>query len=351
MTASVSPTRTPAPATLSGGYESGTGNYIFTGTGTPGDTVVVTVNGGQVGGSATVQPDGSWSLPVSVTLNPGDVVQAHSGSASGPSTGSSSVQTGAGGPATPILGAVDPGATVLTFNGTAGETVTIVGPGGQVLGSTVVGSTGPSAIVLNTPVSTGPLSIVSNGHVDGSITVSGSAGSPPSILQGAVLTEGSTITGTGNSGYTIQVVSSDGQILGTTTVLPDGSFAVPVTGAREGTTIKVLQNGVAVDLAQTAQRLGEAKGFLSRNVFRPGKDAPLDIGFKAQGDEHVTVKIFNLPGETVRLVAEIEVRKGVLYALKWDGRNDDGQTVASGLYVISIYGPQTRILKKVVVLK
>lgn len=343
---------------LSGGYESGSsGSFNFNGTGTPGDTVVLTVNGTPLGSTTVVQPDGTWSITVPAGslpgggLNPGDAVVAHSGSATGPGSTTATVVPASGSPAVAVLSTVDNGATVVTFIGTAGETVSILGPGGEVLGTTVVGTSGPSSIVLNGPVSAGPLSIASNGHVDGTVSDSGISGSAPIIQQGAVLSEGSTVTGSGTPGATIQVVSGDGVLLGSTTVQPDGSFAVDVTGARDGSSIKVLQNGVAVDLSQTVQHLGTAKAFLSRNVFRPGKDSPLSIGFKGQADERVTVKIFNLSGETVRLVATIEVRSGVLYALKWSGENDDGETVASGLYIVSVYGPHTRILKKVVVLK
>jgi hypothetical protein len=195
------------------------------------------------------------------------------------------------------------------------------------------------------------LSIIANGRPEGTVAVSGTAGQPPLVQQGAVLTDGSTITGTGSSGAVIQVVNSDGLVLGSGTVQPDGSFAVPVTGGREGSSIKVLQNGVPVDLAQTAQRLGDNRVFLSQNVFRVLQGGNLDIGFKAVADERITVKVFNLAGEVVRLVAEIEVREGVLYALQWNGQNDFGETVASGVYIVSAYGPNTRILKKVVVLK
>jgi hypothetical protein len=326
---------------------------VFTGSGTPGETVfIVQQPGNTVLGSTTVGAGGGFAVTLPATLGTGDTLSAHSGSAAGPSGGAVTVvpATG-GGPATPILGTVDQGASVLTFNGTAGETVTIVGPGGEVLGSTVVQTTGPSSIVLNGPVGAGPLSIVSNGRNEGSVNVSGTPGQPPVVQQGAVLTDGSTITGSGTVGAVIQVVNSDGLLLGSGTVQPDGSFAVPVSGGREGSSIKVLQNGVPVDLAQTAQRLGENRVFLSQNVFRVLQGGHLDIGFKAVADERITVKIFNLAGETVRLVADMEVRAGVLYALRWNGRNDGDETVAAGVYIVSAYGPNTRILKKVVVLK
>ncbi len=65
----------------------------------------------------------------------------------------------------------------------------------------------------------------------------------------------------------------------------------------------------------------------------------------------MTVKIFNISGEMVRLLTEMDAKAGTAYALSWDGRNAQGQMVGSGVYLVSCKGPQTHILKKVIVLK
>jgi hypothetical protein len=166
-----------------------------------------------------------------------------------------------------------------------------------------------------------------------------------------VLVEGSTLTGTGVPGATVQVVDAQGRVLGSTVVDALGNFSVPVSGAVAGVPVKLVMNGVAVDLYQPALALKSERVFFNTNVFRPERGDRLDIGFKANADERVTVRIFNVAGESVRRVAEMEVKAGVLYALKWDGRNDDGQWGAAGVYIVSVYGPNTRILKKVIILK
>lgn len=353
--ASASPTQTPAPAQIGGVYESGGGSgYVYTGLGTPGDTVYVTINGVQVGGSTVVEPDGSWTLgPVGPAPGTGDVVQAHSGSPTGPSNGFTTV-IAPGGAATAVVTQpnVDGGATVITVSGNPGETVVIVNQStGEVLGSAVVQLNGQVAVALDTPVLPGDaLLVLSNGIQEDTVVI-GAPGQPALVIQGAVLTEGSTLTGTGIPGSTIQVVDDQGRVLGSAIVAPDGSWVLAVSGAVAGVGVKVIQDGVETRLGQPALKLGEEKLFISKNVFRPQQGGSLDLGFKATVDEKVTVKIFNLAGETVRLVAEIEVRAGVLYALRWSGQNDAGETVAAGVYIISVYGPNTRILKKVVVLK
>jgi len=65
----------------------------------------------------------------------------------------------------------------------------------------------------------------------------------------------------------------------------------------------------------------------------------------------MTVKVFNLKGELVKEVADLQVSQGQVCSATWDGRNLGGDIVASGVYIISFYGPATRVTKKVIVLK
>jgi hypothetical protein len=352
--ASASPTQTPAPAQISGVYESGSGTFVFTGTGSPGDVVyIVEQPGSIVIGSGTVAADGSFAVSVTNPgLTAGDTLQAHAGSATGPSLGSASVQASSG--SSPVASSPEAGgATVMTVSGgSPGEIITVIDQTtGQVLGSAPVGANGDAAVILDTPATPGHiLQFLSDGQSIGTVTV-GALGSAPTVTQGAVLVEGSVLTGTGTPGSTLQVVDVQGRVLGSTTVAADGSWSVPVSGAVQGVGVKVIQDGVARDLNQPALALGAEKAFTSTNVFKPLLGGSLDIGVKADADDSITVKIFSVAGETVRVVAALDVKAGILYGLKWDGKNDYGENVAAGLYVISISGGKTHILKKVVVLK
>jgi hypothetical protein len=291
-------------------------------------------------------------IPAMNHVYPGDSVEAHSGSAAGPTGGSQTagpvVPTGITVGPTPVAG----GSTVIGFSGQAGQTVTVINSLGQVLGSGTVPATGPAVVFVTVPLTPGEaLQLVVNGVAGPGLPLVGPAGPPPVVLQGAVLVEGSTLTGTGVPGATVQVVDAQGRVLGSTVVDAFGNFSVPVSGAVAGVPVKLVMNGVAVNLNQPALALKDERVFLNSNIFRPEQGSKLDIGFKANADERVTVRIFNLAGEGVQRVAEMEVKSGILYALKWDGRNDEGQWVAAGVYIVSVYGPNTRILKKVVVLK
>lgn len=330
----------------------GAGTYVFTGTGVPGNTVWVSVNGVSVGGPAVVQPNGTWSLSILTNVNPGDLLTAHSGSPTGPGTG---VLTA--GPAAFSGLSVQPdplagGANFIAVSGTAGQAVTVVDAvTGEILGSGVLPQHGAAAVPLANPAPAGAsLRLVVNG-LQGPLVTVGAPGAPPVLTQGVVLVEGSTLTGRGVPGASIRVIDDDGRDLGSTSVAGDGTWSVVVAGAVEGVGGWVTQNGVALRLGQKAGRLGKRQAFLSENIFRPAQGRPLSIGFKAQADGRVTVKIFNLAGERVRLLQELDVRQGVLYTPHWDGRNDFGEPCAAGVYVVSVQGGGLRSLNKVVLLK
>lgn len=344
--------------TLSGVYEAGAGSVVFTGTGTPGDAIyIVGLPGPSNRGNGVVGANGTFSVAGSTSgMSAGDTVEAHSGSAGGP-VSSLIALVAAGGPlstGSSQTNGTDSGATVITVSGNPGETITIVDTSSSPpteLGSAVVGANGQAAVYLTAPVSAGTnLEILSNGVVESSFTVAATAGSPPVVTQGAVLVEGSVLTGTGVPGDLIQVVDDQGHVLGSGTVAANGTWSVPVSGAVAGAGVKVIQDGVETTVS-SAQALGAETAFTNVNVFKPALGGTLDIGVKALADGPMTVRIFNVAGEAVRQVAFMDVRAGLLYAFKWDGRNEDGETVAAGLYVVSVQGGGVTRLRKVVVLK
>ena len=104
-------------------------------------------------------------------------------------------------------------------------------------------------------------------------------------------------------------------------------------------------------LAFKSGSLGSQSAFISVNVFRPLQGGSLAIGIKAENNDHVTVKIFNLSGQLVRPVQELDISQGQIYSCNWDGKNEQGETVASGIYFVSVHGAHQHSIKKVVVLK
>jgi hypothetical protein len=72
-----------------------------------------------------------------------------------------------------------------------------------------------------------------------------------------------------------------------------------------------------------------------------------EIRYEIPQEEHVTVEVFNLLGQRVRTLVEEDQEAG-WYVVLWDGRDDVGQGVASGLYFCRLQaGDLGRIIKMV----
>jgi hypothetical protein len=74
--------------------------------------------------------------------------------------------------------------------------------------------------------------------------------------------------------------------------------------------------------------------FLTRNTFQPETQGEVEIHFDVIKDANVGFKIYNLAGELVRSFAPKFGVLGSRVRQIWDGRNDTGVLVASGLYFV-----------------
>jgi len=72
--------------------------------------------------------------------------------------------------------------------------------------------------------------------------------------------------------------------------------------------------------------------------FWPLKGVPLSLDIAVAIPGQVTVKAFDLTGRLVKVVADFEANNGP-NTVTWDGRNQQGDTVASGLYLLLVEAP------------
>lgn len=89
----------------------------------------------------------------------------------------------------------------------------------------------------------------------------------------------------------------------------------------------------------------------NKNVFNPEQGGTLTISLKAPDSGRVTVKVYNIAGELVRPVFEADVQAGLWFQAIWNGRNEDGDIVASGVYFVSVKGAGIKSIRKVVLMK
>ncbi|MBN2102449.1 VWA domain-containing protein [bacterium] len=71
---------------------------------------------------------------------------------------------------------------------------------------------------------------------------------------------------------------------------------------------------------------------LDRNVFRPNYDSYLTLKFKLSSNRHATIQIFDLSGHRIKNLASQSFLAG-WNSLQWDGLDNHGRTVGSGVYL------------------
>ncbi|WP_426745386.1 Ig-like domain-containing protein [Myxococcus faecalis] len=213
----------------------------YSGTGEPGATVTVVVDGTTVG-TVTVSAGGTWSVPVAAPLADGPhTVTATAEDAQGHTATDTNTFTVDAGTSvavtTPAEGAVltNP---VVTYSGTGepGATVTVV-VDGTTVGTVTVGAGGTWSVPVATPLADGPHTVTATAQdVSGNtatdtnafVVDSGTSVAVTTPAEGAVLTNPVvTYSGTGEPGATVTVVV-DGTTVGTVTVGAGGTWSVPV---------------------------------------------------------------------------------------------------------------------------
>nr|WP_254623535.1 Ig-like domain-containing protein [Myxococcus sp. CA033] len=216
------------------------GVVTYSGTGEPGATVVVRVDGATVG-TVTVPANGIWSVPVATPLadGPHSVTATATDALNHTATDTNAFTVDATtnvSITTPAEGAVlDDGA--VTYSGTAepGATVTVVVDGNTV-GTTTAAANGTWSVPGNSSLGDGPHSVTATAEdasgntatdtntftVDASTNVSITTPADGSTISDPMVT----YSGTAEPGATV-TVEVDGTVVGTTTAAANGSWSVP----------------------------------------------------------------------------------------------------------------------------
>ncbi|MBX7151845.1 T9SS type A sorting domain-containing protein [bacterium] len=82
------------------------------------------------------------------------------------------------------------------------------------------------------------------------------------------------------------------------------------------------------------------------NPFNPSTTIAYDLPKESK----ITLKVFNALGQEVRTLIN-EIRPQGFHSIQWDGRNNSGQSVASGLYIYQIQADKIVKSKKMLLLK
>jgi flagellar hook assembly protein FlgD len=64
----------------------------------------------------------------------------------------------------------------------------------------------------------------------------------------------------------------------------------------------------------------------------------------------VQIRVYNVRGTTIRHLSDLTLPAGS-YTVYWDGKDDNGESVYSGLYIVAVIEPKRVEFKKVSVVK
>ncbi|MBV4484611.1 BapA prefix-like domain-containing protein [Pseudomonas sp. SWRI153] len=209
----------------------------LTGRGEAGATVTVLGSGGVVLGSAVVAANGTFSVTLSPAQTSGQTLSLSQADAAG--NESNSVNLTAPdliAPNAPAALAVTNDGSVLSGTGEAGTTVNVFNAAGTLVGTGTVSIDGTFAITLTTPQANGQALTVSltdaAGNTSAATPFTSVDSTPPAaVSQLSIGGDGATLTGRGEAGAQVRVIDSDGNVLGTATVSPTGTFTLTLNPA------------------------------------------------------------------------------------------------------------------------
>ena len=79
-------------------------------------------------------------------------------------------------------------------------------------------------------------------------------------------------------------------------------------------------------------------------------DPPLRVDYWVLNGGAVEVRIFNVAGLTMRHLVNLSLTPGA-YSAYWDGTDDSGQLMTTGLYLVAVREPNRMEIKKVLVVR
>ncbi|MFK0311629.1 BapA/Bap/LapF family large adhesin [Pseudomonas sp. NPDC090233] len=214
------------------------GGSLLNGTGEAGSSVKVLAANGSLLGTAVVMGDGSFQVSLNPPQANGQRVQVVLTDAAGnQSTPTSITAPDTTAPTVLTELAISSDGVTLTGRGEAGATVTVRNAAGDDIGTALVDASGHFTVTLNPALGNAELLSLAQADLAGNVsavaTLQTPDFTPPAILTDVLInTDGSAITGRGEVGATVTVTNVNGDVLGTTQVLADGSFRVELTPAQ-----------------------------------------------------------------------------------------------------------------------
>ena len=218
-------------------------------------------------GSGMADADGSYAITLDPPLDNGETVQVTqidaAGNVSAPTLAIAPDLT-----APAIPDATLDGPASVSGTGEPGATVTVSASDGTVLGTTQVGTDGSFIVSLSAPQTDGEtLSVTQRdaaGNESDPVLLIAPDTTAPDAPTATIAGDGLTVTGAGEPGATVRVFGPGGALIGSATVLGDGSYTIVLDEAQtNGQMLTAIQTDMAGNASDPA------------GLTAPDLDAPL----------------------------------------------------------------------------
>lgn len=100
-----------------------------------------------------------------------------------------------------------------------------------------------------------------------------------------------------------------------------------------------------------AIEVSSAKMVLYNNLFNPTKSEKVYVRYDLTKDQNVNIVVYNIIGQKIKELVNERKGAGSYTDLTWDGKNDNGEVVASGTYIIYLVADEFKEKKKCVIVK
>ena len=249
---------------------------VVTGKAEPNSTVTVKDSAGNVIGTGTALPDGTFSIPLTTPQKNGETVTATATDKAGnTSPEATAVAPDLTAPNAPTDLKIDPKGEVVTGKAEPNSTVTVKDPAGNVIGTGTAKPDGTFSVTLTTPQKNGETVAVTAtdkaGNTSPGANVTALDTTAPKTPTDAVVDQvtGATVTGKAEPNSTVTVKDPAGNVIGTGTTKPDGTFSVALTTPQKnGETVTVTATDKAGNTSPDAKAVAP-------DLTAP--DAPTDV--------------------------------------------------------------------------
>jgi hypothetical protein len=120
-------------------------------------------------------------------------------------------------------------------------------------------------------------------------------------------------------------------------------------GASYGYRVAILENDTVVASFETSLTTPTLLFALKQNHPNPFNPST-QIGFSVDKEAHVKLRVYDVSGRLIQTIVNHRLRAGT-YLEEWDGRDDNGKQVVSGVYFIQLSAEGKTLTRKSVLLK